>query len=139
MARQSEEASRKQIFLYGSSEALRSLIVSAMRDDKSHSMWKGRACALLGALCDVLVYLRDSDELIIDLDLIRDNLPLDKIIKFYHREDIPNAVKNRIKDYLYNLPGYSEIGSLAGNINQKCYEQHGYLLMEITEVLKDFS
>ncbi|MHD0644631.1 type IV secretory system conjugative DNA transfer family protein [Pseudomonas aeruginosa] len=126
-------------FAYGPAESLRSLIVSLMRGGDKDDMWKGRASALLGALLSALVYMRDSGEVNLDVGLIRDYMPLDRVLQLTKRTDIPDSALMLLKKYLLDLPGYTEADALNGDLNPKCYEQHGYLQMQLTEVLQDLS
>lgn len=126
-------------FAYGPAEQLRSLIVSLMRDGGGDDMWKGRASALLAAVLQTLVYLRDQGELNMDVGKIRESLPLDRVLEFTQREDLPDRAITLLKKYLLDLPGYNEEDAIQGQLSPKCYEQHGYLTMQLTEVLSELS
>lgn len=126
-------------FAYGPAEQLRSLIVSLMRDSGGDDMWKGRASALLMAVLHVLCYLRDSGEINLDIGKIREYLPLDRVLELTQRDDIPEYALNQLKKYLFDLPGFTEEDALSGSISPKCYEQHGYLTMQLTEVMSELS
>lgn len=123
----------------GTGEQLRSMIVGLMRDSGGDDMWKGRASAMLGGLLKTLTYLRDRGELKLSVELVRDYLPLDKIIELSKRTDIKQSKIAPIKKYLLELPGYTEEDALLGQINAKAYEQHTYLTMQLTEVMADLS
>lgn len=126
-------------FAYGPAEQLRSLIVSLMRDGGGDDMWKGRASALLMAVLHVLCYLRDTGEINMDIGKIREYLPLDRVLDLTQRDDLPEYAINQLRKYLSDLPGYSDEDALSGSLNPKCYEQHGYLTMQLTEVMSDLS
>lgn len=126
-------------FAYGPAEQLRSLIVSLMRDGGGDDMWKGRASALLAAVLQTLVYMRDQGELNMDVGKIRECLPLDRVLEFTQREDLPDRAITLLKKYLLDLPGYNEEDAIQGQLSPKCYEQHGYLTMQLTEVLSELS
>jgi intracellular multiplication protein IcmO len=126
-------------FAYGPSAQLRSLVVSLMRDGGGDDMWKGRASALLAALLDTLVYLRDSGEINLDVGKLRDYMPLDRVLELTQRRDIPEHGIVQLKKYLLDLPGYNEDDALNGSLSPKCYEQHGYLQMQLTEILGELS
>lgn len=126
-------------FAYGPAEQLRSLIVSLMRDGGGDDMWKGRASALLAAVLQTLVYLRDQGELNMDVGKIRESLPLDRVLEFTQRDDLPDRAITLLKKYLLDLPGYNEEDAIQGQLSPKCYEQHGYLTMQLTEVLSELS
>lgn len=126
-------------FAYGSSEQLRSLIVGLMRDGGGDDMWKGRSSAMMGALLKGLTYLRDTGEINLDIEQIRDYMPLDRIVEFTNREDIKESAKASLKKYLLEIPGFTEDDAVMGNIQPKAYEQHGYLTMQMTEIMGDLS
>jgi len=126
-------------FAYGSGEQLRSLIVGLMRDGGGDDMWKGRSSAMMGALLKGLTYLRDTGEINLDIETIRDYMPLDRIVEFTNREDIKESAKASLKKYLLEIPGFTEDDAVMGNIQPKAYEQHGYLTMQMTEIMGDLS
>ncbi|EGR3229858.1 TraM recognition domain-containing protein [Vibrio parahaemolyticus] len=126
-------------FAHGSSEQLRSLVVGLMRDGGGDDMWKGRASSMLGTLLKALTAMRNSGEINLDIDTIRDHMPLDRIVQLSMREDFKPSVLNSIQKYLQDLPGYKEQDALMGTIEQKAYEQHGYLTMQLTEIMADLA
>lgn len=126
-------------FAHGSGEQLRSLIVGLMRDGGGDDMWKGRASAMLGGLLKALTHMRDKGEINLDVETVRDYLPLDRIVELAQRTDIKDSALAAIKKYLGELPGYSEEDAIMGQIQSKAYEQHGYLTMQLTEVMADMS
>ncbi|MFS1429181.1 type IV secretory system conjugative DNA transfer family protein [Vibrio splendidus] len=110
-------------FAYGSSEQLRSLIVGLMRDGGGDDMWKGRASSMLGTLLKALTEMRNAGEMNLDIETIRDHMPLDRIVQLSMREDFKPSVLNSIQKYLADLPGYKEQDAMMGSIEQKAYEQ----------------
>lgn len=122
-------------FTSGSAGSLTELIVSLMDDGGSgggSDMWKGRAMALIAAIMQALTYLRDQNEILLDVEVIRDYLVLDKIVALGKRRDLPTHVLKALKGYLLSIPGYVEG---AQKIDQQATEQHGYLQMQFTKVL----
>lgn len=126
-------------FALGPAKQIQSLVASLMRDGGGDDMWKGRANALLLALLDCLVYLRDTGEINLDVGVLRDNMPLDRILDLTQRADIPEKNISLLNKYLLELPGYQEKDARQGELNAKCYEQHNYLTMQLTEVLQELS
>lgn len=124
-------------FAHGDSEQLRSLIVGLMRGDGDGDIWKGRTSALMAALLKVLVQLRNKGEFNLDVQKIREYLPLMKCVELTQRQDIPEHIIAPMRKYLLDLPGYTEEDAMIGQLQQKAYEQHGYLTMQLTEVLGD--
>jgi intracellular multiplication protein IcmO len=125
-------------FAHGSGEQLRSLVVGLMRESGGDGdMWKGMASAMMGGLLKCLTHMRDSGEMIFDVATLRDYLPLDQIVRLSLRPDLPDSALAPIKKYLGELPGYVEEEAILGRINPKVYEQHGYRIMQFSEVLSD--
>ncbi len=125
-------------FANGTSDQLRELVVGLMRDSGGDGdMWKGRASALLAGLLRCLVALRDRGEIQLNVQTIRDQMPLDKVIELTRRTDLSDYSILPLRKYLLELPGFTEEDALAGDIAPKAYEQHGYLTMQLTETLGD--
>lgn len=125
-------------FAHGSSEQLRSMIVGLMRESGGDGdMWKGRASALLGGLLRCLVAMRDKGEIQLNVQSIRDFMPLDRVLELTRRRDLSDYAIAPLRKYLLELPGYNEADAEEGELHAKCYEQHGYLTMQLTETLGD--
>jgi len=125
-------------FSSGGSGGLTELIISLMDDGGGGGdMWKGRAISLISAIMMALVYMRDQREILLDVDIIRDYLILENIIKLYKtRKDFPNHIRNALRGYLVSLPGFQES---APKQNDTVMEQHGYLQMQFTRLLGSLS
>lgn len=123
-------------FAQGSSGGLTELLVSLMDDGGSDGMWKGRAISLISAIMMALCYMRDNDGLLLDIDVIREHLILDNIIKLNKRRDLPPNIRQSIRGYLVSLPGFQEN---APKQNETALEQHGYLQMQFTRLLGSLS
>lgn len=120
-------------FSSGSSGGLTELLVSLMDDSGGDGgMWKGRAISLVSAIMMALVYLREQKEILLDVDVIREYLILDNIIKLYKRRDLPTHIRQALKAYLVSLPGFQETAPKQG---ETTLEQHGYLQMQFTKLL----
>ncbi len=140
-------------FASGSSSMLSNLIVSLLGDANGAGnnggdgdMWKGRAIAFVEALMRVLVYLRDKGYILLDAGLIRryftlevlENLVFDALAVDQYgnpleiKQKIPFAIIDPMMNYLATLPGYQK--SKKGKQDDKAYEQHGYITMQLTRV-----
>ncbi len=121
-------------FSSGGSGGLTELVVSLMDDGGGGGdMWKGRAISLISAMMMALTYMRDQKDILLDVDIIREYLILDNIIKLYkQRKDFPNHIRAALKGYLVSLPGFQEN---APKQNDTVAEQHGYLQMQFTKIL----
>lgn len=101
-------------------------------EDDDANFWKGRAVSFASSILMALVYMRDTGEIKLTPNTIRDSLILDNVLKLYYREDFPTHIHSAIKSYLFALPAF--------NINldkqsDSTYEMHGYLQMQFTRVL----
>lgn len=120
-------------FASGGSGGLQELLVSLMDDGGGGGdMWKGRAISLISAIMMALVYMRDKGEILLDVDIIREYLILETIIKMNKRSDFPPHIKAALRGYLVSLPGFQES---APKQNDTVMEQHGYLQMQFTKLL----
>lgn len=127
-------------FAHGTDEQLRSLIVGLMRESGGDSaMWKGRSSSMLGALMTVLCCLRDRGELLLSIGAIREHITLPKLIQLTQRTDLPLAEVKPIRDYLEELPGYKAEDAITGTLASEAYKQHGFLVMQLTEVMSTLS
>lgn len=120
-------------FASGGSGGLQELLVSLMDDGGGGGdMWKGRAISLISAIMMALVFMRDKGEILLDVDIIREYLILDTIIKMNKRKDLPPHIRASLRGYLVSLPGYQEG---IPKQNDTVMEQHGYLQMQFTKLL----
>jgi intracellular multiplication protein IcmO len=125
---------------FGTAEALRSMIVGLMRESGGDGdMWKGRASTMLKGLLKALVFMRDKGRLNMDIEKIRDHMPLDIMIGLTHDATLPESAKGQIRKYLLELPGYNEDEAMIGQINGEAYKQHNFLTMQLSEVMSDLS
>jgi len=136
-------------FATGSSSMLSQLVVSLMDSSSESSdgdMWKGRAIAFVEALMKVLVAMRDSGNILLDANTIRNYFSLDRIEamvqdKVFIRdgglepvslEGLPDVIIEPIKNYLITLPGYNK--EKKGKQVSQVLEQHGFITMQLTRV-----
>lgn len=124
-------------FISGSAGGLTELLVGLMDEaGGDNAMWKGRAISLVSGIMMGLVWLRDNDGLLLDVDVIRDYLILDNIQKLAKRRDLPSNILSAIKAYLKSLPGYQDG---APKQSETVMDQHGYLQMQFTKILGSLS
>ncbi|WP_192485059.1 MULTISPECIES: type IV secretory system conjugative DNA transfer family protein [Cysteiniphilum] len=141
-------------FSTGSSSMLSQLVVSlldsagggASAQGGEGDMWKGRAISFIEALMRLLVYLRDEDYLLLDASLIRRYFVLDVLEELMENqkavdhngeiieinENIPQTITEPMYNFLATLPGYQRKN--VGKQSDKTYEQHGYVVMQLTRV-----
>jgi hypothetical protein len=138
-------------FSCGSSDALMEIISGFMGGSgNDSSMWRGRAEALGRCLLRALCELRDNGEIDLSIDVIRSQLPLNKLEKLAHHPGLSDFAKEGIEYYLGELPAWNAYkeaseqdtneGENAKNDAKKtAYEQHGYLTMQFTKTLEMLS
>jgi len=127
-------------FASGNHEQIRSMFVGLMRDSGGEGdMWKGRTSAMIGALLRALVWTRDHQGIPLNIARIRQFLPLDEILALSQDVTIDPKYRAPLDRYLLELPGYTAEDAATGDIAPKVYEQHGFLIMQLTEVMADLS
>lgn len=126
-------------FISGSAGGLTELLVGLMDEaGGDNAMWKGRAISLVSGIMFALVWLRDHDGLLLDVDQIRKYLILEEIQNLAKRRDLPLTATESIKSYLVSLPGYNP-NAPNGKQSETANDQHGYLQMQFTKILGSLS
>lgn len=119
-------------FSEGSASSLSELINSLLPGGKGgDDMWKGRAASFMTSLIRVLVALRESNKLLLDVDTIRNFFELKACEELIRRTDIDPVHLEGLRHYVYNLPGYN-----ADDDEQEfdVLQQHGFITMQFTEI-----
>lgn len=135
-------------FAEGASDVLME-IMSGLMGSSSHdsSMWRGRAEALGRCLLRALCELRDVGEFTLNIDVIRDYLPLEQLEKLSEHPKLSAFAKANIQYYLSELPAWSTYKSsvektseaaqiAASDAKKTAFEQHGFLTMQFTKTLE---
>lgn len=122
-------------FLLGSAGGLTDMLVSLMDEaGGDNAMWQNRAISLISSIMFALVYMRDNEGLLLDVDVIRDKLILENIEGLSKRKNLPAHALNSLKAYLRSLPGYKP-NPQGGQQPDIVGEQHGFLQMQFTKIL----
>jgi intracellular multiplication protein IcmO len=140
-------------FAIGSSSMLSQLVVNLMDgggESSDGDMWKGRAIAFVEALMKILVYMRDTGNILLDANTIRhyfhlphlETIAIDKLFprnkqESVNLEHVPDVVVEPIQNYLSTLPGFDR--SKKGRQGSQTLEQHGYITMQLTRVFTSLS
>jgi intracellular multiplication protein IcmO len=140
-------------FCQGSSSMLSQLCVSLMDSGKGGGdgdMWKGRAISFVEALMKVMVAMRDSGQLLLDANTIRNYFGLERleamvVDKVLIRdkgepvslEGLPEVILEPITNYVYNLPGYNK--ERKGKQVSQVLEQHGFITMQLTRMFSSLA
>ena len=123
-------------FSTGSAGGLTELLVGLMDEAGGDgALWKGRAVAMLSGIMFALVYMRETEGLLLDVDKLRDYLILENIQKLAARSDLPPAVIRSLRAYLVSLPGYAD----GPKQSETTMDQHGFLQMQFTRILSSLS
>lgn len=127
-------------FISGSSSGLTEMMVGLMDSGGgSDPMWQGRAIALISAVMSGLVWMRDNEGLLLDIDVLREYLLLDKIVELTERNyDGVESIAKAIRAYLLSIPGYNPQKPIDQQ-ESVVSEQHGYLQMQFTRILGSLS
>lgn len=94
--------------------------------------WINRALNLMETVLLVLNYLRDQKEIEMSIEIIKEYLNIDILLKLHKRKDFPKEITTKIKNYLFILPGFEE------NVFKQqvsVLENHGYLNMQFIPIL----
>lgn len=128
-------------FSNGSAGGLTELLVGLMDDaGGDNAMWKGRAITLISGVMMALVYMRENEGLLLDVDEIRNYLILENIQKLAERtRALPAHILQSIRAYLRSLPGYQENLPKGKAQSETVMDQHGYLQMQFTRILGSLS
>ncbi len=98
------------------------------------AIWKGRAASMLSAVLTALVWLRDEKGLTLDADVVRKALDLDAIIALATDARLPSHIRGMLGRYLATIPGFTSRKPVQAVATR---EQHGYLQMQFSIVLRD--
>ncbi len=124
-------------FSNGSAGGLTELLVGLMDESGGdNAMWKGRAITLISGVMFALVYMRENEGLLLDVDEIRNYLILENIQKLADSRNLPANILQSIRAYLRSLPGYVD---KAPKQSETVMDQHGYLQMQFTRILGSLS
>ena len=132
----SEEQAKEVLDLYGSLswstssfEAITEHLWRLMRRrlDGHDGLWESRALMMAKRLLRVLTELRDAGHEALTEGSFRSHLPLDRLIALSHDDRVSIIARKQLADYLNDLPKYEEEHALTGELNETCYQQHGYL------------
>ena len=139
-------------FSSGSASYLVQMLVSLLAEGGGeNAMWKERAISLVGALMPALTFKRDRQNQMLDIDVIRQNFNLDRIIALSRDSTLPQRILLGLKNYLDTLPGYVD-EAFDDDGKEKppspdtpvfdlttARQQHGYLSMQFTRSLQSLA
>ena len=103
--------------------------------------WRERESALLGALLNALVALRDRGELDLSVQTLRRFTPLHQIALLERRSDLPEEAREALRRHLDSLPGYEGMDGPVPRatsrivLHPRALDQHGFLQMGVLGML----
>ena len=102
--------------------------------------WRGRAKIMVGSVIRLLTDMRNRGEISLDVQALRDHMPLSKLMDLVKRNDFDDFRKAGLRAYLMDLGIQEREIEVWGTENQldfapKVIEQHGYLQQQLTEIL----
>lgn len=102
--------------------------------------WRGRARTMVSTVIRLLVAMRNRGEIVLDVQTLREHLPLEQLVRLAKRDDFRKTQKAGLMAYLYDLGVSEQEIELFGTDQQldfspKAVEQHGYNLQQLTEAL----
>lgn len=100
----------------------------------SNDMWFLRTSSFIKSLINILVILRDKNEIPLNIDNIIKFMQLEKIYELTKREDIDINSLSPIRNYLTNSPSYQEDFN-PNNISMM--EHHGYVTMLLSSFFNE--
>lgn len=113
-------------------------IVSGMDPEENWSpYWKDDVIPFLGGLLKPVCYLRDQGRIALTHKTLLKLLSLEELFKLSEYNDIPEELTEDLKQYLQSLPGFVGNEAIMGSANNKCYECHGHLAMQVARVLNN--
>src|SRR5208283_10650 len=134
-------------FAVGNADAIREMVVSQLGEQSagndSNGVFRSRAVALIGAVVPVLTWIRDHENIAIDIEKIRDALELRVIWKLAHKGifelrnaktgkvterpvEIPEDIIYPLKAYLGEIPGYDTALDYNKQKSDEPSKQHGF-------------
>jgi hypothetical protein len=88
---------------------------------------------LIEPLMDAIFYMSDAHEIVLKIDVIREYLVLDNLIKLYKtRRDFPTPLRQGLKTYLMSLPGFQET---APKQNDTVVIHHGEMHLKLVRAI----
>lgn len=103
---------------------------------------KFRFLLIFEPVIEILIFQRDSKNIPITLDLIKNSLYLQNLKALYSINYIPDALKNALYIYLHALPGVPKEQDILShiNINHPRYENtetyHDFIVMPIPVLIE---
>ncbi len=116
-------------FAKDTGEALSELVTSLLPSGgSSDGIWKDRASVFITALIKALTTLRDDGHILLDVNVLREHLTLEKVVALSKDTRIPELYRAGLINYVVNIPGYQPDN--GDDQEPTVYDQHGYVVMQ---------
>ncbi|EPP7233897.1 hypothetical protein ACTOJ1_000813 [Shigella flexneri] len=99
--------------------------------------WHFRARDLFSVITPALIWLRNNDGLILNMDVLRDSFRFENIDSLVNNKKIPQDIVNKIVSFLHSIPRYNKkygfneqeeiVLDYHGYVQMNLYRLHGYL------------
>jgi len=109
------------------------ILIKIIKKQNSNDIWIQRVIILIEALSEGLFKQQQRKDL--KLEVLLKKVNLDSIINLYLDLKEKNINSEKLFDYLLYLPGFflDENKNISIKIPETAYENHGYLIMYLTE------
>lgn len=94
------------------------------------TIWQFRARNLFSVITPALIWLRDNDGLILNIDVLRDSFRFENIDNLVNNQKIPQDIVNKIVYFLHSIPRYNKKYSFNDQ-EERVLEYHGYIQMNL--------
>jgi hypothetical protein len=102
-------------------------------DEPGKQMWETRAMRMLKPLIGQAICQRDAGRCTLTAAWFKGSLDLDSYLMTMMDSEF--ADQPLLMGYINEIPGFHISDFQAGSISKKCYEAHGYLTMQVVEML----
>jgi intracellular multiplication protein IcmO len=124
-------------FETGTSQQLTILVGDLLEDSNDGAAWRGRSIAMVAPVLEALVWRRDAGIASLDIDVILSALILKNVATLAEDPDLPEAIREKLRNYLRSLPGYQpERGEKQA---QAVIDQHVFLETQVSPVLRQLA
>lgn len=104
------------------------------RDQDGQHLWWGRSLSILETTLDSLLILKQKKLIELDINILKENMYLEKYIQLSKNKNIDCAITNNIETHLTNFPGYKK----NEQPNTFIKEQYEFLLTLIFKVIDEY-
>jgi len=113
------------------------ILIKIIKKQNSNDIWIQRVIILIEALSEGLFKQQQRKDL--KLGILLKKVNLDSIINLYLDLKEKNINSEKLSDYLLYLPSFilDENKNIPNKIPETMYENHGYLIMHLTESVNE--